>query len=174
MLRSAVSVRQRFLAVAAAALLGVVLGASGPFSGRAAELPNNFGSIACDGSPRNCVSLADNALHTWYWEGTFGNQIPGIQDSMQRTMDDLERRTDLTTTKLPGSPTLDVLITDYNYGSTGTLAWTECLPGSVTMGRDPNRRCDRQKIRLNGSYPQYFSSSRERRSITCHEVSTLR
>lgn len=169
-MRSSQSFLRRPLSLVFAALLGAVLGVTGAPSAKAVTLPNNFGSLPCAGSPRSCVSLADNALHTWYWEGKFGNQIPGIDDSMQITMDDLERRTDLTTSKAPGSATLDVLVTDYDYGMTGILGWTECLPSSATTGTHPALRCDRQKVRLNGSYPEYFETSRARRSLTCHEV----
>ncbi|MFE7456088.1 matrixin family metalloprotease [Streptomyces sp. NPDC057554] len=129
----------------------------------------NFGSTWCGDTPRNCVSLGDNAEHTWYPEGTFGNQIPGIAASFQQAMDDYERYTDLTTTKKNHS-TLDVLVTDYNYGANGVAGWVECLPGSATSGNHPFKRCDRQKLRLNGSYPADYRDAHSRRSVACHEI----
>ena len=131
----------------------------------------NFGSTSCAGSPRNCVSLADSSPHTWGAEGTLGNQIAGMDTAFQAAMNDMERRTDMVTTRhIPSSPGLDVLVTDYNYGFTGILGWVECLPGSAVSGSQPRVRCDRQKLRLNGSYRSYFNTAGKRRSLACHEI----
>ncbi len=152
------------------ATLGALAGLAVVPSAEAAPTTNTFGSTKCVGSPRNCVNIADNALHTWYWEGKFGNQIPGIAAAMQAAVNDYEVKTDLTTAKSARSKTLDVQVTDYNYGLTGILGWVECRPGSKTNGKDPNRTCDRQKLRLNGSYPQQFNTAAKRLSLSCHEL----
>ncbi|GFH38028.1 hypothetical protein [Streptomyces pacificus] len=130
---------------------------------------SNFGSTSCGGTPRNCVNLGDNADHSWYPEGTFGNQISGIAASFQEAMNDYEYYTDLTTTKKSHS-TLDVLVTDYNYGSNGAVGWVECLSGSSTSGSHPYKRCDRQKLRLNGSYSSFYGNAHDRKSMACHEI----
>jgi hypothetical protein len=130
---------------------------------------SNFGSTACGGAPRNCVSLGDNNYHTWYPEGVLGNQIPGMDVAVQVVMDDYERSTVLTTVKVQSS-TLDVLVTDYPYGDNGLAGWAECLPGSPTSGSHPSRRCDRQKLRFNSDYPASFDTFDDRRAVACHEL----
>ena len=136
----------------------------------------DFGSTPCGGTPRNCVNLADNKTHTWYPEGVLGNQIPGIASAFQTGMNDYENFTKITTTKTQSS-TLDVLVTDYPYpqyynsSDGGVLGWVECLPNSNTSGSQPNRRCDRQKLRLNStSYPDYYSDFGESHSLSNHEI----
>ena len=78
--------------------------------------------------------------------------------------------TDLTTRRYTSSPTLDVLVTDSNYGFNNILGWVECLPGSATSGSHPYRRCDKQKLRLNGSYASLITTWQARRSLSCHEI----
>lgn len=57
----------------------------------------NFGSTACGGYPRGCISLADNAYHSWYPSGTLGNQIPGILTATRSSMAEYGYNTDLNT-----------------------------------------------------------------------------
>jgi hypothetical protein len=130
----------------------------------------NFGSTICSGDPRTCVNIADNPYHTWYPEGAFGNQIPGMDVSFQRSMDDYEFYTPLDMVKTQ-SASLDVLVTDYYYPTIGLLGWVECLPDSDTSGIHPYRRCDRQKLRLNSRYvATYFNTDARRRRMACHEI----
>lgn len=135
---------------------------------------SNFGSTACGGSPRNCVSLADNALHEWCEEGTLGNQIPGIYTTFVESMDDYDEYTDLTTSHVcPITSNRDVIVTDAEYGpNNGIVAWVECLPTSATSGSHPNLRCDQQKLRFNSysAYSNYYDSYSNRLSISCHEI----
>lgn len=155
----------------AAATLTVAMLGFQPASAKA----DNWGSTNCIGSPRNCVSLADNATHTWYPEGVLGNQLPGIDVATQNAMNDYEAFTVVTTTKKT-SATLDVLITDAYYPQYVTvtaaiLGWVECRPESATSGSHPNRRCDMQKLRFNGSaYPTFLSTANHKRSLACHEI----
>jgi hypothetical protein len=130
---------------------------------------SNSGSTPCNGTPRNCVSLGDNATHSWYPEGTFGNHIPGIASSFQIAMNGYHNDTDLVITK-DNHATLDVLVTDFDYGANGAIGWVECIPGSSTSGSHPGLRCDRQKLRLNGSYANQFDTAQERESLSCHEI----
>ena len=146
-------------------LLGVALALLTPAG---AAQATNFGSTVCGGTPRNCVSLADNYFHAWYPEGTLGNQIPGMDTAFQQAMTAYDRTTHLTVVKRQYR-TLDVLVTDASYGNNGIYAWVECLPGSAISGSHPNQRCDRQKLRLNGEYAYTLNASR-RLSLACHEI----
>lgn len=135
---------------------------------------NNRGSTKCssDQNPRNRVRLGDNATHTWYPEGTLGNQLPGMDSAVQTAMNDYETVTDLTTTKTNNS-TLDVLVTDYLYPDIGLLGWVECLPDLAYSGLHPLLRCDRQRLRFNsreGEAVPTGTQSTKRQSMGCREI----
>lgn len=128
----------------------------------------NFGSTSCGGDPRNCVSLADNAYHSWYPSGKLGNQISGIDTATRSSMADYDYWTDLNTVE--HSQSGDVIVGDYNYGFNGAVAWVECRPASQTWGSHPDLRCDNQALRYNADYLSYYSTFTERKSIACEEI----
>ncbi|HLT62698.1 MAG TPA: hypothetical protein VK020_15960 [Microlunatus sp.] len=158
----------RFRRGAATAALTLLLLAT---LGIAPAHATNFGSTPCTGTPRTCVNLADNSLHTWYPQGTLGNDIPGMATAVQTAMNDYEKNTDIVTQKVQNATT-DVTVTDYSYPPYPQfLGWVDCYPSSKTSGSDPNRRCDRQVLRFNAASPsKYWNTAAKRRSLSCHEI----
>lgn len=117
------------------------------------------------------MNLGDNSTHTWYPQGTLGNDIAGMATSFQIAMDDYESATDVVTTKADNATT-DVTVTDYSYPTyQGVLGWVDCYPSSPTSGTDPNRRCDRQVLRFNAATSaSNWDTAAKRRSLSCHEI----
>ncbi len=157
---------------AAVALSALVITASSMALSAPSTLASNFFSNTCVGSapPRNCVSFADNGDHSWYPEGTLGNQIAGIDGVVQEVMDDYENYSDVVTTK-KNHDTLDVLVTDWDYPEWPDVAgWVECLDYVNGTPAHPNAQCDRAKLRFNESFVQAINTRADSKAVACHEI----
>lgn len=134
---------------------------------------SNFGSTACAGSPRNCVSRANNIYHAVAWEGD-RDITPGMDIATFWAVDNVYNPTDLVAYRDESDPYPDVRVWDYPYGDNGVLAWVECPPDNTgTGGTDPNRWCRGQKLRYNSHYwwnSTEYDTEDGRRRIACHEL----
>jgi hypothetical protein len=132
---------------------------------------SNWGSTACGGSPRNCVSLANNSYHAMVWAGD--QDIPGIaQSHWWATTNAYNNPTHLVAYNDPNDPLPDVRVWDEPYGDNGILGWVECPANNTGVGgAHPNRWCRGQILRYNATYAaSHFGTDAHRRSIACHEI----
>lgn len=78
-----------------------------------------FGATSCvdpaGSTPRNCVSLAHDSDVTYDWDGTVGNQIPGIDTATTWAATNAYNPTDLTYYRTLTGANPDVIVADFNY-----------------------------------------------------------
>ena len=160
--------------------VAVVSGLAAAATGLAVALPfpalANFGSTACAGSPRNCISFGNNYTHSvrFNYLGTSPTGIPGIDTAIQWALDYQYDPTDLHAYRDDADSLYDVSVSDSDYGDNGILGWVECpTTNSGEWGTDPNRSCRGQLLRFNTWW--YFNtgeldSTGARRRLACHEM----
>ena len=132
----------------------------------------NFGSIACGGNPRNCVNVANNYQHAVRFAAL--GDIPGMATETQWALTYQYDPTDLHAYRDDSDPYPDVVVSDYDYGNNGFVAWVECPPDNTgELGTDPYRSCRGQRLRYNVWFYYHaidFDTSTGRRKIACHEL----
>lgn len=132
----------------------------------------NFGSIACGGSPRTCVNVANNYAHAVRFSSL--TDIPGIATETQWALTNVYDPTDLRAYRDDADPYPDVIASDADYGNNGLLGWVECPPDNTgELGTDPYRSCRGQRLRYNAYYwfnATYYDTQTNRRKIACHEL----
>jgi hypothetical protein len=143
---------------------------------------DNWGSTVCEGDPRNCVSLANNNVHSVYLDGSFGNvatyDIPGLDDAVRWSLANVYTPTDMSAYVDQADPYPDVRMADYDWGElNGIVAWVQC-PATHT-GTGGNRAagtgwCRGQHLRFNAyyywSWTDVYDTATQRRQIACHET----
>ena len=140
--------------------------------GTAGEASANFGSIACAGTPRNCVSVANNYIHTLRFVQL--DQIFAIAESTNHSLVNHSDPTDLRAYRDDADPFPDVIVYDDDYGPNGLVAWAVCPPeNSGTAGTHPYFSCRGQKIIFNSWYwfnATDYDTVAGRIKIACHEI----
>jgi hypothetical protein len=138
---------------------------------------DNFGSIACAGAPRNCVSLANNIWHAVRYQG-LGDifSIPGMVDDINWVLANVYNPTDLVAYRNENDSVPDVWLSDDDYGElNGVVGWAECPTDNTgSGGNHPNVWCRGQRIRFNLWWythrSGYLDTAAQRRNIACHEL----
>ncbi len=158
-------------AVLALAMLPIVL----PAPAKA----TNWGSTRCEGSPPNCISLANNRTHALQYRhlgGSTTEDIPRIEAAFNWVLTNVYNPTDLSAYHDDADPLPDVIVDDFNYSSFPSLAgWVQCPSNNTgTGGSHPNRWCRGQTLTLNSylywSDEGVFDTDAQRRNMACHEI----
>jgi len=132
----------------------------------------NFGSTACGGTPRTCVSVANNSVHAVRFASL--GEVPYIADATQWALTYQYNPTDLLAYRDDLDPYPDVVASDSNFGNNGLVAWVECPTDNTgESGTDPYRSCRGQRLRYNSWFWLYdtaYDTQAGRRKIACHEL----
>lgn len=128
-----------------------------------------FGSTTCGGTPRNCVSVGDNATHIIY----FASVGTGMYNATVNTLNDDYGPTDLNWYSTTYWTIADVIVYDADYGLNGAAGWVDC-PASAPQGiqTDGDRWCRNQtlKYNLNAGYGPFWNDAGSRAYLACHEM----
>ncbi len=145
-----------------AGLFAVMLALAVPSS---TSYASNFGSeCAVVNGVSTCVSLANNAVHNYY----FGSVEVNQRAAVNWVSLNVYNPTDVNTSETPNSDT-DVRVWDNTYGLNNIWGWVDCPSHCYKTGGHPNKTGYRQELRFNLSYPNAFDSQFERRYMACHE-----
>lgn len=157
---------------ARAFVLGVVLSVPLVLAAGTSANATNWGSIACSGTPRNCVSLANNQTHAIRFDN-LGNNVTGIDDAVIWSLNNNYDPTDMTAYRDESDTLPDVWVSDNNYGAlNGVVAWAECPTANTGVGGShPTMWCRGQFVRFNSYYNLgYYNTGIERQQLACHEL----
>ncbi|MFC6884236.1 matrixin family metalloprotease [Actinomadura yumaensis] len=143
---------------------------------------DNWGSTACGGEPRNCVSLANNNEHSVFLDGSFGDDVasdvPGLDDAVRWSLANVYTPTDMNAYVDQADPYPDVRMADFDWGvRNGVVGWAQCPDTNTGTGGDRAAGtgwCRGQHLRFNAYYYWHYSgvfdTATQRRQIACHET----
>lgn len=127
---------------------------------------NTFGSTACGGSPRNCVSVSYDRFHYAYFFLVESSMYSATLVSIWNDYDP----TDLVAAETTNSAIADVIVEDANFGLNGVAGWVECPSSEPDQGgAHPNHWCQGQYLRYNYTYSTYFDDAVSLAYMACHE-----
>ena len=129
-----------------------------------------FGSLRpCGGTPRNCVSVADNATHLVY----FSSVGEGMYNATINTMNEDYNPTDMNMWSTTYWQTADVWVYDADYGQNGAAGWVDC-PANAPQGVNArgDAWCKNQTLKYNitAAYRPFWEDAGSRAYLACHEM----
>jgi hypothetical protein len=135
---------------------------------------SNFGSQTCGGFPINCVSLANNAGHTYRHQGTLGNQITDMELHVQSAAyGEYDPIAGFSFHYDPADTQPDVWVGDYPYPTWDVYAATWCPSTAYATGGNRSGGtgwCFGQRVEFNSDATTAYDTFNKRQHLACHEL----